>query len=480
MHIFLSKFLLVCWLLGISLLNLQAQNVEVEFGKKVIALDESFTIKLLIESNSSKNNYSAFPQIPGMLKSGLSASMSTVLQNGRSVIVETVTQNYIAPKPGSYVLKPFMIKVNGAEVTSASVTVQVGPPKDPNYVFGNEVYDELLELERKRNEYTDVKADAFFALNTSKDKVYVGEGFMISLGLYIAETNKAELEFYKLEEQLADILRKIRPASCWEENYDIVEVKGSDVTINNKKYVRYTVYQAMYYPLNATPIVFPEIGLTIIKFRVKENADSLQNSKKQDLRTFYTNTRKVTVMPLPPHPLKEQVTVGKFRLKEAISKRSLETGKSFTYQIDIIGEGNLSTIEFKPGNSPAFDFFAPAIKTQQNRTGNSSSGVKSFSFQIVPKEPGLHVLRNYFEWIYFNVEKSTYDTLSSTITVQVSGESQKNTDISLKEMGPVYKNMMRESNRLRDAHEEDWIRMFANLFILGMLLATFVLFFIKR
>jgi hypothetical protein len=218
----------------------------------------------------------------------------------------------------------------------------------------------------------------------------------------------------------------------------------------------------------------------MVKFKVKQNADSLQDSKKQELRTFHTNVRRVTVLPLPPHPLKEQVTVGKFRLKEAISKRTLETGKSFTYQIDIIGEGNLSTIELTPDKSPAFDFFAPAVKIQQNRTGSSGTGTKSFTYQIVPKEPGLHVLRNYFEWIYFNTEKASYDTLSSTITVQVSGESQKNSDISLKEMGPVYKNMMRESNRLRDAHEEDWVRMFANLFILGMLLATFVLFFIKR
>jgi hypothetical protein len=171
--------------------------------------------------------------------------------------------------------------------------------------------------------------------------------------------------------------------------------------------------------------------------------------------------------------------VGVFRLKESVSNRNLQTGKTFAYQFDIIGEGNFSTVDLKPKNSSSFDFYPPAIKQQSSRSGNKISATKSFIFQIIPKEPGLHVLRNYFEWIYFDTQKEKYDTLSSAISVQVSGESQRNVAISLN-TGPLYKNMLQESNRLRSLNEGGRVRMFANIFILFMIIVTLVLFFIKR
>lgn len=475
-----SRYLLVCVLVWCTVLSLQAQEATIETGKQAIALDEPFIFKLVIEGTSAKNTYTAFPQIPGMVKSGLSSSTETTTRNGQALIIQTVTQSYLATKPGTYKVQPFTITVNGAAVKSVAISIQVGPPADPDYVFQNKLYEELMEMERERNEYKDIQADAFFALTTSKEKVFVGEGFMVLLSLYVAETNKAELEFYQVDQQLIEILKKIRPASCWEDNYNIEEVLRADVAIEGKKYVRYTIYQAMYYPLNTNPVIFPETGLKMIKFKVRENADSLAGKKKQEFTTFYTRTKRVSVSPLPAHPLKEQVSVGVFRLKEAISKRNLETGKSFTYQVDIIGEGNFSAIDLTPRQSVAFDFFSPAVKLQVHSSGNKTSGIKTFTYQIIPKEPGLHVLRNYFEWIYFNTEKEKYDTLSSSISVEVTGESQKNADILVREVGPVYKNMLTESNRLREAREEDWVRMFANLFILLMLLTTFILFFIKK
>ena len=48
----------------------------------------------------------------------------------------------------------------------------------------------------------DVKDDAFLALSTSKDTVFMGEGFTATLAFYVSEKNQAPLQFYDLGNSL--------------------------------------------------------------------------------------------------------------------------------------------------------------------------------------------------------------------------------------------------------------------------------------
>jgi hypothetical protein len=458
-----------------------AQEITIETGKRTIFLDEPFTLKLIIKGQTASNQYSPFPDYPNLHKRDVSSSTSTNIVNGKSILIQTITQNYLATQEGSITLPDSRITVNDKEILINKITLQVGPPADPDYKLNNDLYEELLEIERQKNQPINVKADAFFSLSTDKTEVYVGEGFMVMLALYVAQSNKADLDSYKVDEQLISILQKIRPANCWEENFNIEEFQETLVNINNKEYRRYAIYQTIYYPLNTNPIKFPKVGLTMIKYQSVPNAASGEISRKTNYETFYTTPKSVSVKPLPSHPLKEQVPVGVFRLKEAISNRSLTTGKSFNYHFTITGEGNFSTVRFAPAlSNKYFDFFSPKVVENISRGKGKITGSKSFQYQIVPKEPGTHVLRKYFEWIYFDTKTQKYDTLSSSIVVNVSGESQKNADISMNKLGPLYKNMMRESSRMRDTRIEEWMQLLSNILLVCMLLTTLALLFIKR
>ena len=44
------------------------------------------------------------------------------------------------------------------------------------------------------------------------------------------------------------------------------------------------------------------------------------------------------------HPLRDNVVVGNFKLKESIDSKNIETGNSFNYEFEIVGEGNISAI----------------------------------------------------------------------------------------------------------------------------------------
>ncbi len=74
----------------------------------------------------------------------------------------------------------------------------------------------------------------------------------------------------------------------------------------------------------------------------------------------------------------------------------------------------------------AFDFYEPNVKQNINREAGRVSGTKSFSYFMIPKEPGTYKLGDYFQWVFFNPESKKYDTLKSQQVVTVAGESYKN------------------------------------------------------
>lgn len=464
------------WLCLVGLNVSLAQTPTVELGKKTIALNEVYTITLTVK-NDKIQSYSGFPEIPGLSKRGVASSTSTNIINNQITTVQSIIQNYVARKEGTYPIRPFTMKVNDKVITGEGGSVTVTAPKptarsgapDP---FANDLFDEFFGKDNKK-EFVDVKENAFFALTTDKKQVYVGEGFNATLAFYVADDNRAEMNFYQVGSQLIEILKKIRPANCWEENFGIDEIQPLPVSINGKEYTEYKIYQATYYPLNAKPVTFPSVGLKMIKYKVAKEPGFFGLDRQQDFKLF--TSQAVTVIPkeLPPHPLRDKVSVGNFRLQEDIEKRNPTTGESIGYNFRIAGEGNLAavTLPEMPRNS-SVDFYTPNIKQDISRNNGRVSGTKTFSYQIIPKEPGEYPLKQYFQWVFFNPVRARYDTLSSRITLAVSGESLKNRDISANDPGSLYNSIGQQNNTLQSIHRSDWLRTGANLLILLMVVGT--------
>jgi len=458
-----------------------AQEVRIELGDNEIGLNQVFTISIVLE-NDQIRNYDGFPEIPGFTKRGTSSQTSTNFVNGKMSSTQSIVQNYAAQKQGEYELPAFTMTINGKKVRSPGTTIRVGPPvqrRDPLDAF-SDPFDDFLGNRNRPQEFVAVEDDAFLALSTSKDEVYLGEGFTATLAFYVPRDNRAQMEFYDLGKQLTDILKDIRPANAWEENFNIENINRELIRINNRNYSRYKIYQASYYPLNTESIVFPSVNIKMIKYRVARNPSFFGRNRKQDFKNFYTKPKTVKVKPLHPHPLKEEVSVGNYFLEEDISEKELRTGESFNYEFTIKGEGNISAIN-NPGirETDAFDFYSPNIQQNSRRGNNRVTGTKSFSYYGIPNEPGQYDLSNYFRWIYFNPEAAVYDTLQSSIVINVTGESKRNQYIMSNDLGAFYDIIEFEQNKLSSLHDRDWLKLTANIFILVMLVLTAVFIFRK-
>ncbi len=457
-----------------------AQDASIKLGNSEIGMNQYFTITIQIENDRLKQ-YSEFPSIDGFIKRGTSSSTTTNYVNGRMSSTQSLTQNYQATEKGEFLLKPFSITINDKIVKSQGTQIKVGNPvqrQSRSSAFGHDPFDNFFGSRNAPTEFVDVKADAFAALSIDKDEVYVGEGFTATLAFYVAESNRAEMRFYDLSNQITEIVKKVKPSNCWEENFSIDQIVGDPIQINGRGYTRYKIYQTAYYPLTAQDIEFPSVGLKMIKYKVAKNPSFFGRNRQEDYETFYSKEKTVKVRELPAHPLRDVVAVGNYRLDENLSTKSLETGQSFNYDFNIIGEGNISSIEAPiPPEGDSFDFYAPNVKQNITRSNGRVRGTKAFNFYAIPNEPGEYSLSDYFSWVFFDPRSETYDTLKSELFLTVTGDSRKNLSIASNDLGDFYDRIDQVDNSLYSINGSSWFTIFVNILIVMILGFTAYLLF---
>ncbi|MDX2195195.1 MAG: BatD family protein [Cytophagales bacterium] len=464
-----------------AMVQLFAQDVGVHLGNNNISLNEHFTITIVIQ-NEQLRTYSPFPDIAGFQKRGISSQSSTNIINGQITFSQSIVQNYAPTKEGKFKLPPFTIEINGKKVQNPGTEIKVNPARQqPQNPFDADPFDQFFGGGKPR-EFVDVKEDAFFALTTNKDKVYVNEGFTMTLAFYVSKTNQAEMAFpNNIGNQISEILKKVKPKNCWEENFGIEQIQPEQVKINGKIYDEYKVFRATYYPLNKEPVKFPSVSLSMIKYKVAKTPSFFgMGNKQQDTKAFTTKPKTIIVKELPPHPLRDNVAVGIYKLEENASSNKFNTGKSFNYNFKISGEGNISALQNPISiQNKLIDIYPPNIYQEITRSGMAVSGSKNFAYFMVPKEPGMLNLKEYLYFIYFNPAKAKYDTLLPTLSMNIRGESSANQEVASKDMNDFMKIIEKYNNNLIGSSTESNIKLLINIMLGAMFLGIVVILFRK-
>jgi hypothetical protein len=462
--------LLSCILSLAFSLKSEAQDVSITLGADQVAANQFWQITVTVQNERLKN-YSPFPEIDGLMKRGTSSSTSTQFINGKMSSSQSIIQNYAPRREGTITISNFGMTVNDNKYDVTGKTLTVTTAAQSQQQNRQDPFQDLFNRRQQQPaEFVDVEADAFLALTTDKREVYVGEGFTTTLAFYVSESNRADMRFFDLGNQLTDIIKKIKPDNCWEENFNIDNINGEPVEIGGKGYTQYKVFQAAYYPLNTESINFPSVDLKLIKYKTAKNPGYFGRNRQEDFETFTSKAKQIEIKELPPHPLKNKVAIGNYRLYEVLAETDLSTGQSFSYTFNIQGEGNISSIEAPViAANEVFDFYEPNVTQNIRRSSNTVRGTKSFDYYGIPNEPGQYQLSDYLYWIYFNPSKDRYDTLKSNYVVNVSGKSRKNEYISSSDMGSFYDGIDFKDNTLQDVNGYSWIQILLNVAIFASL-----------
>lgn len=478
----LIKFSIIFSVFFFNVIGLKAQDISIELGPDKIALNQAFTITVKVEGETLKS-YDKFPDINGLVKRGTSSSSSTNIFNGQVTRSQSITQSYIPEKEGVINIPAFSINVNGKVISSPGKKVEVGPAKQQNQnrrydPFGSDPFEDFFGRRNEPEEFVDLKEDAFFALTTDKDEIYVGEGVNTTLAFYVSNENRAPLQFHDLTNQLTKILKEIRPNNVWEENFNIENIAGEPVNLGGKRYTVYKIYQATFFPLGDEDIEFPKVGLEMIKYQVAKSRSFFGQNRKESFKKFYSKPKTVKVNPLPDHPLKDQVSVGDYKLSEDINSTELNTGESFQYEFDIRGSGNISGIaEPQVKNKKELEIYSPNVSENITRSGVSVRGSKAFRYYMIPKEPGEYDLSDYFQFIFFNTRTEKYDTLKPNYQIKIKGESMANVNIEQASSdGLFYDRIVDASNELQ-SHQttEIWKWVFNIFLVVAFSVSLFIL-----
>ncbi|MCF2445973.1 BatD family protein [Dyadobacter sp. CY345] len=413
--------------------TIRAQGVNndpaIEFGPKNLKMDEPFIISVIIPDEENRPSVT-FPEIPGLEKRSKSATSAINTVGGKKIVVQTISQQYFALKEGKYEIEPFTITINGLKIKSEGATVEYssGALAHGNFI-GPEEFELVPESENNGE-------DIFLSVGTNKKSVFIREGFALGISLYVAENAPVQMDFYQVGTQLQAILKKLRPVGCWEENVGIEEIIKRRVTIGGRKYTEYNLYQAQLFPMTLQDIVFPSVTLEMLVAGAEKTEKSIQQ--------FRSKAIKMKVRPLPPHPMKDQIAVGEYKLVERLSSKLVYPGESIRYLFRIEGKGNIAAIPAPEiANNSAFDFYPPDVSRVIKRSSQYVTGEESFDYFVVPRQDGTFPLGRYFQWIYFNPKTAKYDTLISQQTLQVKGEDYKLGNISLYGSAGLYDNLER-------------------------------------
>ncbi|WP_254448677.1 BatD family protein [Spirosoma rhododendri] len=389
----------------------QSDNlIAIELGPTNFSIERPYTISVTVRNSEDRPDI-RFPDIPGLLKKGISTSVTSPEADGKVTVSQVITQIYQAKAPGRYVVAPFTVSVGDNVARSEGAVLIVRP------TAGASAPGSLSVTAAG----PPPAGSAFLQLTSSKSQIYAGEGVALSLSFFIADNYPYALNFTALDRQIQQIANRIRPVNVWEENQNITELKPVAVSIGNRKFRQYRLYQAVFFPVAARPLAIPAVTLQLARPGNVAGAPAYV--------AFTSKPLTIDVRALPRSG--GQVPVGRFQLEERLDRRRVPAGQSARFVFQIVGEGNIATLPAPVTlpDSSGTDIFPPEEQQLINRDGNRITGRKSFSYFIVPHRNGVVSLANRFQWVYFDPQLARYDTLRPGLSLRVGG-TPDSTDVA--------------------------------------------------
>ena len=466
-----ATYYLILLLFITSLSNSYSQQVAVTLGNTTITENEFFTITLTV-NNGKLNTYSNFPDIKGFIKYTTISNASATSNKIEKPLI--ITQQYAPLKVGKFKVNDFSMNINGVII----------PVKGSNIVVNESVKSSIAKNTDEINEAKGVKQfklpeeliaakEPFLILCSTKNTVYVGEGFDVTLLFCIPEGNKTTIKFNDLGTQLTEIVKKVKPENCTQETVTLDSIQQGILVQGGKKISYYKLYETFFFPINNKKIELTSLSLTML---LNKKPNNKEEDNKPSFITYSSKPLLIEVKNLPPHPWRDLVAVGNYNLIESISTQKLKTGKSFNYIFTISGEGNINQLA-KPMWSTTFNFeiFEPEIDRVVQNKDDMMTGSCVFNYFIIPHEPGVFGMKDYFKYIYFNTEKKRYDTLSSKLVLQVYGDSKHNSGESLNTGDSFYDLIKTESNFFISKNTKEVYILLAKVFILVLVVLLVIL-----
>ena len=384
-----------------------AQKFTATASKTKVAVGETFQLTFSLNANGTNFKMPALNEFDVYSGPNQSTSMSFV--NG--AMSQSITLSYIiaAKKEGKVTITPANVSVNGANVQSNSLVIEVvkgGTTTNPNPNSQNQQQNPSSPSNEG------IGDNLFVRTSVNKTKVFQGEQITVTHKVY----TRYQLRGFQ-DIKFPDY------TGFWSQD---VPSNNQQIQVANEN-VDGVVYSVA--ELKKT-FIFPQRSgkLQIEPMKVEVVVRKQSNKRPRDIfdqffgggyedATYSVKSKPIIidVNPLPEanKPANFAGAVGDYSFKAEVNKDNVKANDAINLTVTINGKGNIKLVDPLKINFPE-DFETYDAKTKDNISTSASgvSGSKTFDYLAIPRHEGDYKIEP-ISFSYFDPEKKQYITLPS-------------------------------------------------------------------
>ena len=406
----LSIFIL---LVGIALSAFADEVVFRAQAPKQVVVGRPFQITYTVNQRSRDLRAPEFTDFDVLSGPYTSTSSSTSFVNGKrtSSFEQTYTYMLMAQRAGTFTISPATVKVDGENVQSNGVRIEVLPEDQPSSSTSQTGQSGQTRQSSQSSSSGQASSENIFVRTiASKTKVHEQEALMITYKLYFANVDVAQLTNNTKLPEFTGFLKQ---------DLEQGEIQTELEHYNGRNYQTAVLYRTILYPQHSGDIAIdPAKFEAVLRVQTQQRARSIFD----DFFGSYTNvTRMLTAPGVTIHvsalpsgkPAGFSGGVGKFTLTPSISQTELQANEAVTIKLDISGSGNMKLIKTPAIDWPeGFEPYDPKVTNNFKTTTSGVSGTKSIEYLAIPRSAGEYTIPA-VKFSYFDIDEKTYKTLST-------------------------------------------------------------------
>lgn len=422
----LSIFIL---LVGIALSAFADEVVFRAQAPKQVVVGRPFQITYTVNQRSRDLRAPEFTDFDVLSGPYTSTSSSTSFVNGKrtSSFEQTYTYMLMAQRAGTFTISPATVKVDGENVQSNGVRIEVLPEDQPSSSTSQTGQSGQTRQSSQSSSSGQASSENIFVRTiASKTKVHEQEALMITYKLYFANVDVAQLTNNTKLPEFTGFLKQ---------DLEQGEIQTELEHYNGRNYQTAVLYRTILYPQHSGDIAIdPAKFEAVLRVQTQQRARSIFD----DFFGTYTNVTKMLTAPgvtihvsgLPSgKPAGFSGGVGKFTLTPSISQTELQANEAVTIKLDISGSGNMKLIKTPAIDWPeGFEPYDPKVTNNFKTTTSGVSGTKSIEYLAIPRSAGEYTIPA-VKFSYFDIDEKAYKTLSTPeYTIRVKRGAGSNSD----------------------------------------------------
>ena len=432
----MKRYISIILLIGIALSALADEVVFKAQAPKQVIVGRPFQITYTVNQRSRDMRAPEFTDFDVLSGPYTSTSSSTSFVNGKrtSSFEQTYTYMLMAQKVGTFTIAPATVKVDGENVQSNGVRIEV-LPEDQTTTSQPSSSSQPSQSRQSSSSSQASSENIFVRTIASKTKVHEQEALMITYKLYFANVDVTQLTNNTKLPEFTGFLKQ---------DLENGEIQTELEHYNGRNYQTAVLYRTILYPQHSGDITIdPAKFEAVLRVQTQQRARSIFD----DFFGSYTNVTKMLTAPgvtihvsaLPSgKPAGFSGGVGKFTLTPSISQTELQTNDAVTIKLDISGAGNMKLIKTPAIDWPeGFEPYDPKVTNNFKTTTAGVSGTKSIEYLAIPRSAGEYTIPA-VQFSYFDIDEKAYKTLRTpeyTIRVKRGTSSRQTGGVASAEEG---------------------------------------------